>query len=67
MRRFSAFLVAVVLALSGSLGVRAQQGGNQPSAGDQPADQTQLTFRAGINFVTVDAYVADSKGSRRST
>ena len=33
-----------------------------PSRRQQPADQTQLTFRAGINFVTVDAYVSDSKG-----
>src|SRR2546421_143073 len=53
MRRTAAFLVALVLAFLGSLGVRAQQ---------QPADQTELTFRAGINFVTVDAYVSDSKG-----
>ena len=65
MRRcFAAFFVAVVLALTGSLAVRAQQGGTQqPAAGtQQPADQTELTFRAGINFVTVDAYVADAKG-----
>jgi VWFA-related protein len=63
MRRFAAFLVALVLALTCGLAVRAQQGGSQPAAGDQqPADQTQLTFRAGINFVTVDAYVSDSKG-----
>ena len=63
MRRFAAFFVALVLALTCGLAVRAQQGGSQPAAGDQqPADQTQLTFRAGINFVTVDAYVADSKG-----
>jgi len=63
MRRFAAFFVAVVLAFAGSL-VRAQQGGTtQPAAGSQqPADQTELTFRAGINFVTVDAYVSDSKG-----
>jgi VWFA-related protein len=66
MRRISAFLVALVLALSGSLAVRAQQTGSQgqPTANGQqpPADQTQLTFRSGINFVTVDAYVSDSKG-----
>ena len=63
MCRFAAFLVALVLALTCGLAVRAQQGGTQPAAGDQqPADQTQLTFRAGINFVTVDAYVSDSKG-----
>ncbi|HTI43164.1 MAG TPA: VWA domain-containing protein [Vicinamibacterales bacterium] len=61
----AAFFVALILALSGSLAVRAQQaaGQTQPPAGQpQPADQTQLTFRSGINFVTVDAYVADSKG-----
>ena len=63
MRRFAAFFVALVLALTCGLAVRAQQGGSQPAAGgQQPADQTELTFRAGINFVTVDAYVADSKG-----
>src|SRR5882762_1578469 len=68
MRRSAAFLVAVVLAIMGSLAVRAQQTGSQqpssqPAAGQQqPADQTELTFRAGINFVTVDAYVSDSKG-----
>src|SRR5204863_1130090 len=63
MRRFAAFFVALVLGLLGSLAVRAQQGGTQPAAGtQQPADQTELTFRAGINFVTVDAYVSDSKG-----
>jgi len=62
MRRSVGFLVALVVALTCGLAVRAQQGGNQPAAGDQPADQTQLTFRAGINFVTVDAYVSDSKG-----
>jgi len=63
MRRFAAFFVALVLALTCGLAVRAQQRGSQPAAGDQqPADQTQLTFRAGINFVTVDAYVSDSKG-----
>jgi VWFA-related protein len=61
----AAFFVALILALSSSLAVRAQQaaGQTQPPAGQpQPADQTQLTFRSGINFVTVDAYVADSKG-----
>ncbi len=64
-RLLAAFFVALILALSGSLAVRAQQaaGQTQPPAGQpQPADQTQLTFRSGINFVTVDAYVADSKG-----
>lgn len=63
MRRSAAFLVALVLAFTCGLAVRAQQAGNQPAAADQqPADQTQLTFRAGINFVTVDAFVSDSKG-----
>lgn len=63
MRRLAAFFVALVLALTCGLAVRAQQGGNQPAAADQqPVDQSQLTFRAGINFVTVDAYVSDSKG-----
>jgi VWFA-related protein len=64
-RLLAAFFVALILALSSSLAVRAQQaaGQTQPPAGQpQPADQTQLTFRSGINFVTVDAYVADSKG-----
>jgi VWFA-related protein len=55
--------VALLLAFLGNLTLRAQQGGTQPAAGtQQPADQTELTFRAGINFVTVDAYVSDSKG-----
>jgi len=72
MRRFAAFFVALVLAIVGGLVVRAQQGGTQPAGtqpaggqsagGQQPAQQTELTFRAGINFVTVDAYVSDSKG-----
>ena len=74
MRRFAAFFVALVLAIVGGLVVRAQQGGTQPAAGQtaggqstagqqqQPVPQTELTFRAGINFVTVDAYVSDSKG-----
>jgi len=66
MRRVSAFLVALILALVGSLAVRAQQasGQAQPATNDQQqaANQTQLTFRSGINFVTVDAYVSDSKG-----
>jgi len=73
MRRSAAFLVALVLACLGSLAVRAQQTGSQQSgsqpsgsqpaaAQQQPADQTNVTFRAGINFVTVDAYVSDSKG-----
>jgi len=68
MRRSAAFLVALVLAFMGGLAARAQQAGSQqagsqPAAGQQqPADQTELTFRAGINFVTVDAYVSDSKG-----
>src|SRR5436190_2867634 len=59
MRYSAAFLVAVALAFTGSLALRAQQAPTQQA---QPADQTQLTFRAGINFVTVDAYVSDSKG-----
>src|SRR6185503_544974 len=67
MRRFAAFFVALVLAIVGGLVVRAQQAGTQPAGGQsaggqQPAQQTELTFRAGINFVTVDAYVSDSKG-----
>jgi VWFA-related protein len=43
----------------------AQQGNGQQTGGQPataPADNTQLTFRSGINFVTVDAYVSDSKG-----
>ncbi len=62
MRYSAAFLVAVALAFAGSLALRAQQAAAQQASGQQPADQTQLTFRAGINFVTVDAYVSDSKG-----
>jgi VWFA-related protein len=62
MRVSAAIFVAVALAFTGGLALRAQQGAAQPASGQQPADQTQLTFRAGINFVTVDAYVSDSKG-----
>ncbi len=67
MRRTAAFFVALVVAGTGNLALRAQQGGAQPAAAGaagqpQPATQTELTFRAGINFVTVDAYVSDSKG-----
>jgi VWFA-related protein len=67
MRVSAAIFVAVALAFTGGLALRAQQGADQQGAaqqasGQQPADQTQLTFRAGINFVTVDAYVSDSKG-----
>jgi len=67
MRVSAAIFVAVALAFTGGLALRAQQGSAQQGAaqqasGQQPADQTQLTFRAGINFVTVDAYVSDSKG-----
>ncbi len=66
MRRSAALFVALVLAFTGNLALRAQQAGSQPAqpaTGQQPpADQTQLTFRAGINFVTVDAYVSDGKG-----
>src|ERR1051325_9642544 len=62
-RRSAAFVVALVVALLGSLAVRAQQQpAQQQPAQQQAADQTELTFRAGINFVTVDAYVADAKG-----
>jgi VWFA-related protein len=62
MRVSAAIFVAVALAFTGGLALRAQQGAAQQASGQQPADQTQLTFRAGINFVTVDAYVSDSKG-----
>lgn len=63
MRRFAAFFVALVMAFAGGLVLRAQQaGGQQPAAAQQPPAQPELTFRAGINFVTVDAYVSDSKG-----
>ena len=62
MRYSAAFLVAVVLAFTGGLTVGAQQAADQQGSAQPPADQTQLTFRAGINFVTVDAYVSDSKG-----
>src|SRR5947207_1814663 len=62
MRYSAAFLVAVALAFTGGLALRAQQAASQQGSAQAPADQTQLTFRAGINFVTVDAYVSDSKG-----
>ena len=62
MRVSAAIFVAVALAFTGGLALRAQQGAAPQASGQQPADQTQLTFRAGINFVTVDAYVSDSKG-----
>ena len=62
MRVSAAIFVAVALAFTCSLAVRGQQSAAQQASGQQPADQTQLTFRAGINFVTVDAYVSDSKG-----
>jgi VWFA-related protein len=60
-RLFAAFVLAVVLAVMTGMGVHAQQTQAQPQPA-QPADQTDLTFRAGINFVTVDAYVSDAKG-----
>jgi VWFA-related protein len=66
-RIFAALVLALILAVAGIVVVHTQQAGARQTAGAQangqePADQTQLTFRAGINFVTVDAYVSDSKG-----
>jgi len=37
-------------------------GSQQGAAGAQQADPNAPTFRAGINFVAVDAYVSDNKG-----
>src|SRR6266481_3524433 len=53
---------SVFAILAATAAVRVQQAAT-PADGQQPADQTALTFRAGINFVTVDAYVSDSKGA----
>jgi VWFA-related protein len=66
-RIFAAFVLTFILAAAAMVALHGQQAGSQQTAtaqanGQQPADQSQLTFRSGINFVTVDAYVADSKG-----
>ena len=66
-RIFAAFVLTLILAAAAMVALHGQQTGSQQTAtaqanGQQPADQSQLTFRAGINFVTVDAYVSDSKG-----
>src|SRR5678815_3676308 len=66
-RIFAAFVLTFVLAAAAMVALHGQQAGSQQTAtaqanGQQPADQSQLTFRSGINFVTVDAYVSDSKG-----
>jgi VWFA-related protein len=72
-RIFIGFVLAVVMAAGLVLQAQqtaqqqtpASQQGTAPPQGtapQQPADQTQLTFRAGVNFITVDAYVSDSKG-----
>ena len=76
-RASAAVVVAAGLAAFGPALLRAQQaaGGGQPAAGSgQPAagggqqtagsepQGTAPTFRSGINFVTVDAYVTDGKG-----
>ena len=66
-RILAALVFTLILAIAGMVAVHTQQAAAPQTAagqasGQQPADQTQLTFRAGINFVTVDAYVSDSKG-----
>jgi len=66
-RIFAAFVLTLTLAAGAKVALHGQQAGSQQTAtaagnGQQAADQSQLTFRSGINFVTVDAYVADSKG-----
>ena len=66
-RIFAALVLTLMLAASAMVALQGQQAGSQPAAtdqasGQQAADQRDLTFRSGINFVTVDAYVSDSKG-----
>lgn len=66
-RILAAFVLTLMLVAAAMVALQGQQTGSQPTAtaqanGQQAADQTDLTFRSGINFVTVDAYVADSKG-----
>jgi len=66
-RILAAFVLTLMLAAAAMVALHGQQTGSQQAAtgqanGQQAADQTDLTFRSGINFVTVDAYVSDSKG-----
>jgi VWFA-related protein len=66
-RILAAFVLTLTLAAAAMVALHGQQAGSQQAAtgqasGQQAADQTDLTFRSGINFVTVDAYVSDSKG-----
>ena len=66
-RIFAAFVLTLMLVAGAMVALAGQQAGSQQTAtaqgsGQQAADQTDLTFRSGINFVTVDAYVSDSKG-----
>src|SRR5678815_1740666 len=66
-RILAAFVLTLMLAAAAMVALHGQQAGSQQAAtaqasGQQAADQTDLTFRSGINFVTVDAYVTDSKG-----
>jgi VWFA-related protein len=66
-RILAALVLTLMLAASAMVALYGQQGGSQQAAtgqggAQQAADQTDLTFRSGINFVTVDAYVSDSKG-----
>jgi VWFA-related protein len=66
-RILAGFVLTLMLASAAMVALAGQQAGSQPTAtgqasGQQAADQTDLTFRSGINFVTVDAYVSDSKG-----
>jgi len=66
-RIFAALVLTLMLAASAMVVLAGQQAGSQQAAtgqagGQQAAVQTDLTFRSGINFVTVDAYVSDSKG-----
>ena len=66
-RILAAFVLTLMLVAAAMVALQGQQTGSQPTAtaqanGQQAADQTDLTFRSGINFVTVDVYVSDSKG-----
>src|SRR6187549_2118637 len=66
-RILAAVVLTLMLAAAAMVALHGQQAGSQQTAtaqtgAQQAADQTNLTFRSGINFVTVDAYVSDSKG-----
>src|SRR4029434_3489185 len=66
-RIFAALVLTLMMAASAMVALAGQQAGSQPAAtgqasGQRASDQTDVTLRSGINFVTVDAYVSDSKG-----